>query len=35
MSLRAIKDFNSGEVINKVSCCPDDDFLEAEIDGIE
>ena len=29
MSMRAIKDFNSGEIINKVSCCSDDGFLEA------
>ena len=35
MSMRAIKDFISGEVINKVSCCPDDDILKAEIDGTE
>ena len=35
MSLRAIKDFNSGEVINKVSSCPVDDFLEEEIDSNE
>ena len=35
MSMKAIKDFISGEVINKVSCCPDDDFLKAEIDSNE